>query len=61
MARSLEIPAVVGVTDIMSTVKHGDMLILDALKGKVLINPDEETIAKYRIEAKRYEEEVCST
>ncbi|MGI6510786.1 MAG: phosphoenolpyruvate--protein phosphotransferase [Erysipelotrichaceae bacterium] len=60
MARSLEIPAVVGVTDIMSTVKHGDMLILDALKGKVLINPDEETIAKYRIEAKRYEEEVAA-
>ena len=60
MARSLEIPAVVGVTDIMSTVKHGDMLILDALKGKVLINPDEETIAKYRVEARKYEEEVAA-
>ena len=60
MARSLEIPAVVGVTDIMSTVKHGDMLILDALKGKVFINPDEETIAKYRVEAQRYEEEVAA-
>ena len=58
--RSLEIPAVVGVTDIMSTVKHGDMLILDALKGKVFINPDEETIAKYRVEAQRYEEEVAA-
>ncbi len=60
MARSLEIPAVVGVSNILETVKHGDMLILDALKSKVLINPDEETIAKYQAEAKKYEEEVAA-
>lgn len=60
MARSLEIPAVVGVANIMSTINHGDMLILDALKGKVFINPDEETIARYRVEAKKYEEEVAA-
>lgn len=48
MARSLEIPAVVGLSNITSTVKSGDMLILDGEEGIVIVNPDEETIAKYR-------------
>ena len=33
MARSLEIPAVVGTTGVMETVKNGDMLVLDAIEG----------------------------
>lgn len=48
MARSLEIPAVVGLSNITTTVKSGDMLILDGEEGIVIVNPDEETIAKYR-------------
>ncbi|MBO4537836.1 MAG: phosphoenolpyruvate--protein phosphotransferase, partial [Erysipelotrichaceae bacterium] len=38
MARSLEIPAVVGIEHVMSEVKHGDLLILDAIKGELLVN-----------------------
>ncbi|MDP2571075.1 phosphoenolpyruvate-protein phosphotransferase PtsI [Vibrio penaeicida] len=39
MARSLELPAIVGTNDITKQVKNGDMLILDAMNNKVLVNP----------------------
>ncbi|PKH01413.1 phosphoenolpyruvate--protein phosphotransferase [Psychromonas sp. MB-3u-54] len=39
MARSLEIPAIVGTKDITKRVKNGDLIILDALNNKVIINP----------------------
>ena len=39
MARSLEIPAIVGTNDITQKVENGDMVILDALNNKVIINP----------------------
>lgn len=48
MARSLEIPAIVGTKEITTRVSDGDLLIVDALEGKVLINPDEETIQQYQ-------------
>ncbi|PFG46074.1 phosphoenolpyruvate--protein phosphotransferase [Vibrio sp. ES.051] len=41
MARSLELPAIVGTNDITKKVKNGDMLILDAMNNKVVINPSE--------------------
>ena len=47
MARSLEIPAVVGTNDILSNCKHGDTVILDALKGDVIVNPSKDEIDKY--------------
>ncbi|PKF78253.1 phosphoenolpyruvate--protein phosphotransferase [Vibrio sp. vnigr-6D03] len=39
MARSLELPAIVGTNDITKQVKNGDMLILDAMNNKVIVNP----------------------
>lgn len=51
MARSLEIPAIVGVSTILETVKHGDMLILDAVKGDLLVNPTAEEISEYEAKA----------
>jgi len=47
MARSLEIPAVVGLKNITTTIKQGDYVIIDGDSGKVLINPDAENIAFY--------------
>lgn len=47
MARSLEIPAVVGCAQILETAKHGDVLALDAVEGVVVLNPDAATIADY--------------
>jgi len=60
MARSLEVPAIVGIKGLMDQVKHGDMLIIDALKGEVLVNPDAQTIADYAARAKKYQEEVAA-
>ncbi|MCI6382570.1 MAG: phosphoenolpyruvate--protein phosphotransferase, partial [Fusobacterium mortiferum] len=48
MARSLELPAVVGTGNICSLVKSGDDVIVDALKGDIIINPTEEEVAKYQ-------------
>lgn len=60
MARSLEIPAIVGASGVLKEVKAGDVLVLDALKGEVHINPDEETVKKYREVEKKYQEEVLA-
>ena len=57
MARSLEIPAVVGCSGILEEAKHGDLIVLDALEGEVILNPDEAAVAKYEAKAKAYAEE----
>ena len=51
MARSLEIPAVVGTGNILSSCENGDTLILDAVDGIAIVNPSQEEIKEY--EAKR--------
>ena len=55
MARSLEIPAVVGTSSITEDVKNGDILILDGLDGVVLVNPDEATTAEYKEKHAKFE------
>ncbi len=55
MARSLEIPAVVGTKDITRQVKDGDLIILDGVEGAVIIGPDDETVAAYRSKQAQYE------
>lgn len=55
MARSLEIPAVVGTKTILEDVKDGDMIILDGLEGNVIVNPSAEQVAHYEEVAKAYE------
>ncbi len=57
MARSLEIPAVVGCSGILEAANHGDNIILDALEGNVILNPDEATIKEYEAKAKAVAEE----
>ena len=57
MANSLEIPAVVGCGDILSAVNQGDTLVLDAVEGNVIINPDEAVIKEYEAKAKTFAEE----
>jgi len=50
MAKSLEIPAVVGVEDATLKINSDDMLIVDGSVGTVIINPDEETLRIYQQE-----------
>ncbi|MEY4086633.1 MAG: Phosphoenolpyruvate-protein phosphotransferase [Verrucomicrobiota bacterium] len=47
MARSLDIPAVVGVKGLMAAVAAGDTLLVDGEAGLVIINPSAETLAAY--------------
>jgi|SRR5690554_1906275 len=55
MARSLEIPAVVG-AGTLETVKSGDKVIVDGNSGKVLVNPDEATLAEYEELRRQFQE-----
>ncbi|GAK09746.1 phosphoenolpyruvate--protein phosphotransferase [Geomicrobium sp. JCM 19038] len=48
MARSLEIPAVVGLTNVTTDVHDGDVLIVDGINGEVIVNPDEGTVEQYK-------------
>ncbi|MDR1942440.1 MAG: phosphoenolpyruvate--protein phosphotransferase [Endomicrobium sp.] len=50
VAQGLEIPAVVGLKSISLHAVTGDVLIIDGNKGEVILNPAQETLAKYRSE-----------
>lgn len=50
MAKSLEIPAVVGLEEATSKIKGGDILIVDGSMGVVIVNPDKATLATYQQE-----------
>ncbi len=51
VAEALEIPAVVGTGPFLTEVSGGDRVIIDGDKGLVILQPDEETLARYRHEA----------
>lgn len=54
MARSLEIPAVVGLGKISSLVCDGDIVIIDGNEGVVLLNPDNSTLGQYMIKRQEH-------
>ena len=54
MARSLEIPAIVGTKEVTSIAKDGDIIIVDGLSGDVFLNPSEEVVAEYRAKAEAF-------
>ena len=54
MARTLEIPAIVGLSGITSKLQDGDMIIMDGKEGIVIACPSEEQIEKYLIKQKEY-------
>ncbi len=51
MARSLEIPAVVGCSGILEEANHNNVIAMDAITGDVVLNPTQEQIAEF--EAKK--------
>ncbi|HHQ4319598.1 phosphoenolpyruvate--protein phosphotransferase [Clostridium perfringens] len=57
MARTLEIPAVVGLVDITTSVKNGDTVIVDGIEGVAIINPDEATINEYKARLDKFKAE----
>jgi phosphotransferase system enzyme I (PtsI) len=54
MAKALEIPAVVGLGDITDHVRNDDIVVVDGLKGLIIISPDEQTLNEYQIRRERY-------
>jgi phosphoenolpyruvate-protein phosphotransferase (PTS system enzyme I) len=48
VARSMEIPAVVGVRHASEMIRHGDWLILDGEQGVVIVAPGEQLLTEYR-------------
>ena len=58
MANSLEIPAVVGCgEEILNAAAQGDLMILDAVDGNVIINPDEAAVKEYEAKAEAFKAE----
>ncbi|MBW6410425.1 phosphoenolpyruvate--protein phosphotransferase [Clostridium weizhouense] len=57
MARTLEIPAVLGLGDITTSVKNGDMVIVDGLTGDVIINPSEDVLSEYKAKQEKFKKE----
>ncbi len=51
VAEALEIPAVVGTGPFLTDVSGGETVIIDGDKGLVILQPDEETLERYRHEA----------
>ncbi|MCK1992675.1 phosphoenolpyruvate--protein phosphotransferase [Peribacillus muralis] len=54
MARSLEIPAVVGAKSVTSSIENGDLIIIDGAKGEVHVNPTPELVKRYEDEQVAY-------
>ena len=48
VARSMEIPAVVGVRHASEMIRHGDWLVIDGEHGVVIVSPDEQLLSEYR-------------
>ncbi|MFH1278672.1 MAG: phosphoenolpyruvate--protein phosphotransferase [Candidatus Eisenbacteria bacterium] len=56
MARSLQIPAVVGVEELLSAAKHRDRIIVDGSEGLVILHPDPGQLRLARNRQRRYRE-----
>jgi len=54
MAKSLEIPAVVGLEVATNRIKNGDLLIVDGAHGHVIVNPNQENLKKYEQEQRKF-------
>ena len=61
IARSYDIPALLGVKDALSDPSLDGTLILDAIEGKIITAPDLMTIHSYQLKAKAYKEQLEET
>ncbi len=56
VARSLNIPAIVGLHDATRRIKQDDLLIVDGFHGEVIVNPDEDQLNYFREKIERLHE-----
>lgn len=57
MARTMEIPAIVGLNNITTLVKDGDILLVNGVEGTVVINPSESEIKEFEGKINSFKEE----
>lgn len=57
MSKTLSLPAVVGVKDATTIIHDGDLLIVDGIHGKVIVNPTNEEVEHYRLLAGKFIQE----
>jgi len=60
MARTMEIPAVVGISNSMGQISHGDLIIVDGINGLVIQSPNEDQLEKYTKALDAFETEKAS-
>jgi phosphotransferase system enzyme I (PtsI) len=56
MAKNIGLPALVGVKEILDSVRAEDMIIMDAKAGQILINPEKSVILKYMKQKKVFDQ-----
>ncbi|MDL1985339.1 MAG: phosphoenolpyruvate--protein phosphotransferase [Deltaproteobacteria bacterium] len=56
IARTLEIPAVMGLGNATNIIKNDNLIIIDGTVGTVIIHPTEETLLEYGVRSAKYEE-----
>ncbi|MBZ4644159.1 MAG: ptsI [Deferribacteraceae bacterium] len=52
--RALGVPAVVGIENATYSITDGDTVIIDGINGKVIVEPDEDTLTEYKKKEKQY-------
>lgn len=58
IARTLNLPAVVGVKDLMSTIAQDDVVVINGMTGEVIINPSQALLEDYKEKMNAYQEAV---
>jgi phosphotransferase system enzyme I (PtsI) len=54
MARALSLPSVVGLPVVTNKVQNGETVILDGIRGRLIVNPGKKTLEKYISRQARY-------
>lgn len=54
LARALEIPAVVAVTDLMNQVQNGHLIVLDGSEGVVYVDPDQSVVDEFSAKREKF-------
>ncbi len=55
LARSMAIPAVLGLANARALIRDGEQLIVDGLRGVVIVNPDPRVLEEYRLRMEQIE------
>ena len=55
LARSLNIPSIVALQRARTLIRDGELLIIDGTQGVVIVNPDKDTLAEYKLKQEQWQ------